>query len=314
MVERRYLMKRAAVLVPLLALVAGVALAGCTSSPDPAPASAGSTSEAITVVASTTVYGDLAATVGGDAVEVTSIIDDPNKDPHEYEASAQNQLALSKAQVIVKNGGGYDDFVDTMLDAAGNDTATVLDAVEISGKTAEAGEELNEHVWYDFPSVQKVIEELATTFAQIDPDQADTFRKNADELTAELDALVQREEELQGQYAGTPVAITEPVPLYLLEAIGLDNQTPEAFAEAIEEGTDVPASVLLGTLELFSGAQVQLLAYNEQTAGPQTEQVLDAAEQNGVAVVPVTETLPDGDTYVSWMSGNLDALADALAS
>ncbi|CAG7844998.1 hypothetical protein USB125703_01253 [Pseudoclavibacter triregionum] len=77
---------------------------------------------------------------------MTSIIDDPNKDPHEYEASAQNQLALSNAQVVIENGGGYDDFVDTMLDSAGNDSATVLDAVDISGKTAEDGEELNEHV------------------------------------------------------------------------------------------------------------------------------------------------------------------------
>ena len=270
--------------------------------------------DTITVVASTTVYGDLAATIGGDAVEVTSIIDDPNKDPHEYEASAQNQLALSNAQVVIENGGGYDDFVDTMLDSAGNDSATVLDAVDISGKTAEDGEELNEHVWYDFPTMLLVIDEIESAFARLDPDNAETFADNADALQADIEELIQREADLNAQYAGAGVAISEPVPLYLLEAVGLVNKTPDAFSEAIEEGSDVPPSVLLETLELFTGGEVELLAYNEQTTGPQTEQILEAANENDIAVVPVTETLPDGDTYVSWMSGNLDAIATALGS
>lgn len=282
-----------------------------TAAPDTAgPPSA----DTITVVASTTVYGDLAATIGGDAVEVTSIIDDPNKDPHEYEASAQNQLALSNAQVVIENGGGYDDFVDTMLDSAGNDSATVLDAVDISGKTAEDGEELNEHVWYDFPTMLLVIDEIESAFARLDPDHAETFADNADALQADIEELIQREADLNAQYAGAGVAISEPVPLYLLEAVGLVNKTPDAFSEAIEEGSDVPPSVLLETLELFTGGEVELLAYNEQTTGPQTEQILEAANENDIAVVPVTETLPDGDTYVSWMSGNLDAIATALGS
>lgn len=305
-------MKLVRVIGPVVAVVAGVVLAGCSGSPN--PESTPGVSDVITVVASTTVYGDLAATVGGDAVEVTSIIDDPNKDPHEYEASAQNQLALSKAQVVVKNGGGYDDFVGTMLDASGNDAAVLLDAVTISGKTAAAGDELNEHVWYDFPTVQKVIDQITATYSKLDPAEAATFQQNADRLNAKLDELIQREADLKDQFTGAPIAITEPVPLYLLEAVGLDNKTPDAFSEAIEEGTDVAPSVLLDTLSLFNSKQVRLLAYNEQTAGPQTEQVMDAAKQNGIPVVPVTETLPDGDTYVSWMSGTLDAVATALAS
>ncbi|UAL29784.1 zinc ABC transporter substrate-binding protein [Nocardioides rotundus] len=304
-------MNRTTALAPVLLIAAGVALAGCTAAPDTAgPPSA----DTITVVASTTVYGDLAATIGGDAVEVTSIIDDPNKDPHEYEASAQNQLALSNAQVVIENGGGYDDFVDTMLDSAGNDSATVLDAVDISGKTAEDGEELNEHVWYDFPTMLLVIDEIESAFARLDPDHAETFADNADALQADIEELIQREADLNAQYAGAGVAISEPVPLYLLEAVGLVNKTPDAFSEAIEEGSDVPPSVLLETLELFTGGEVELLAYNEQTTGPQTEQILEAANENDIAVVPVTETLPDGDTYVSWMSGNLDAIATALGS
>lgn len=143
--------------LPLAASLAAVALASC-SSPAAAP-SAGtsgspSASTSVDVVASTNVWGDITAKVGGDKVDVTSIIDDPDKDPHEYEASAQNQLALSKAKVVIENGGGYDDFVDTMLASAKNDSAKVLNAVTISGKKAAAGDELNEHVWYDFPTIE----------------------------------------------------------------------------------------------------------------------------------------------------------------
>ena len=102
------------------------------------------------------------------------------------------------------------------------------------------------------------------------------------------------------------------MPLYLLEACGLVNKTPDEFSEAIEEGTDVPASVLQETLGLFTGKQVKALAYNEQTAGPETEKVLQAAKDNKVGVVPVTETLPAGKDYLTWMSGNLDAIKTAL--
>jgi len=306
-------MKRTLVAAPALLTVAALSLAACSS-----PSSAGPTPSdsagPLSVVASTNVWGDIAATVGGDAVSVTSIIDDPDKDPHEYEADAQNQLSLSKAAVVIENGGGYDDFVDTMLDASGNDSAVVINAVDVSGYQASGGEELNEHVWYDFPTVEKVIDQLEDAFAAADPANASTFSENADALKDQLDQLEQQEADLKSQYAGEGVAITEPVPLYMLDAIGLDNKTPEEFSEAIEEDTDVAPDVLQETLALFSDHAVKLLAYNEQTTGPQTEAVLDAAQQNAIAVVPVTETLPDGDTYVSWMTGNLDAIASALAS
>ena len=299
------------------AVTAGVILtvAACSSTTPAATSTAAAVRSGggpIAVVASTDVWGDLAATVGGDAVSVTSIISDPNQDPHSYEASAQNQLALSKAAVVVENGGGYDDFVDTMLAAAHNPSAVVLNAVTISGKAA-AGGQLNEHVWYDFPTVEKVVGQIADAYGRLDPARADTFRQNAAGLTAQLQALVQREAQLKATYAGAGVSITEPVPLYLLQAIGLVNRTPAEFSHAIEDGTDVAPAVLQQTLALYTDHAVRLLAYNEQTTGPETEAVLKAARANGVSVVPVTETLPAGDTYVSWMTANLAAVAAALA-
>jgi len=302
-----------ALTVPLAALaLTTLALSGCAGGTG-SPSTSGTAAGTIQVVASTNVWGDIAATIGGDAVQVTSIIDDPDRDPHEYEADAQNQLAISKAAVVIENGGGYDDFVDTMLKAAGNASVVTIDAVDVSGKAASAGGELNEHVWYDFPTVEKVIDRIEAAYAQLAPAEAATFQTNAAALKGQIDGLIQREGELKTQYAGTGVSITEPVPLYLLEAIGLDNKTPGEFSEAIEEDTDVAPAVLQETLALYSGHEVRLLAYNEQTTGPQTEAVLSAAEANGIAVVPVTETLPTGKTYVAWMTDNVNAIADALA-
>jgi zinc/manganese transport system substrate-binding protein len=110
------------------------------------------------------------------------------------------------------------------------------------------------------------------------------------------------------------VAITEPVPLYLLEAAGLVNKTPETFSAAIEEDTDVPPAVLKETEDLFDTKQVKLLAYNQQTTGPQTEAVLAAAKRNNIRVVPVTETLPTDQSYLSWMQANLRAVSSALTN
>lgn len=307
-------MNRRLFAVPVAAALTVLGVSACSSADDTSPASspASSGGARIKVVASTDVWGDLAGRVGGDKVDVTSIITSPDADPHEYEANTRNQLALTDAAVVIENGGGYDDFMDRMLKSSKNTSATVLNAVTISGKKAAAGAELNEHVWYDFPTVAKVVDQLQQAYAKAAPADASTFQQNAADLKQKLDGLTQQEAALKAKYDGQPVAITEPVPLYLLDAAGLQNKTPAEFSEAIEEDTDVPAKVLDATLQLYSKHQVKLLAYNAQTAGPETEKVLNAAKQNDIPVVPVTETLPSGKDYVGWMSANLAAVGAAL--
>ena len=270
---------------------------------------------ALRVVASTDVWGNLVSTVAGDRagddVQVTSVIDDPNADPHSYEANARTQLAVSRADLIVENGGGYDDFMDRMR-ASAKTSAPVVNAVQISGKT---GPDLNEHVWYDFPTVRAVVDRIAAELARLDPAHASTYRTNAHTLDVRIAALQRAEAAIRTADGGTGVAITEPVPLYMLTACGLVNRTPAAFSKAIEDDTDVPTRVLQDTLQLFgtgSGAKVALLVYNEQTTGVETRRVLDAARSNHVAVVPVTETLPAGRSYLGWMSANLAAIRAAL--
>ncbi|SMQ21093.1 zinc/manganese transport system substrate-binding protein [Streptomyces sp. Ag82_O1-12] len=287
-------------------------LAGCGSSSDSADGK--SAPARVAVVASTNVYGDIARRIGGDRVDVTSVISDPDQDPHSYEADPQNQLALSRAKVVIENGGGYDDFVDHMLKGGHNDSAEVINAVDVSGRTAPKGGELNEHVWYDFPTVAEVADRISTALAEADPGDAAAFEKNTAAFQAKLKPLEAREAQIKKAHGGEGVAITEPVPLYMIEASGLVNRTPAEFSEAIEEGDDVSPRVLQKSLALFSGKKVKALVYNVQTSGPQTEKAEAAAKAAGVPVVPVTETLPKGKDYLGWMTANLDALASALAA
>ena len=312
--------------IPALAaasLLAVAGLTGCAATPDDADAR-------LQIVASTNVYGDIATQIAGAGADVTSIITSPAQDPHSYEASAQNQLAIADADLVIHNGGGYDEFIDTLLDASGNDDVEVLDAVEISGLApAEDGqgeeehadeegadhghiEGFNEHVWYSFEAMDALALEIAQHLGDLDAANADTYRANYEEFAAGLAALEERAHELHDGFEGTGVAVTEPVPVYLLAELGLDDLTPAEFSEAIEEGTDVPPLALDATLELFATGGVALLAYNEQTAGPETEQVRAAADEAGIPVVSFAETLPDGADYLSWMTDNLEAVAAAL--
>ncbi|MGR4880289.1 metal ABC transporter solute-binding protein, Zn/Mn family [Streptomyces sp. LARHCF249] len=270
-------------------------------------------SVAIPVVASTNVYGDIVERIGAGRVDVVSIISDPSQDPHSYEASTRTQLELSKAKVVVENGGGYDDFVGRMLRGSGNTSADVVNVVDVSGKAAPAGGELNEHVWYDVPTMGRLADRIAAALARAEPSGTAAFREHAKEFKDELASLRARTDRIRAEHGGTPVAVTEPVPLYLTEACGLVNRTPAAFSEAIEEGEEVPPRTLRETLALFTGGKVEALVYNEQTAGPQTEKVRQAAEDHRVPVVPVTETLPAGQDYVGWMTSHLDALQSALS-
>lgn len=303
---------------PLLLTLAAssVALLGCgKSGSDPGGGSAAASSSGsggtIRVVTSTNVYGNIVEAIGGHKVDVTSFISDPAQDPHSYEANVKNQLAVSKASLIIENGGGYDDFVDRMVSSA-KSKPTVIDVVEVSGKKAPAGGELNEHVWYDLPTIARLADRIARYLGTADSIDAAAFTRKAAAFKLQLRPLLAREAAIKKADAGKGVAITEPVPLYLLTACGLINETPEKFSAAVEEGDDVPASVLADTLALFSDQKVAALVYNEQTSGPVTEKVKKAADDAHIGVVPVTETLPDGTDYVGWMKSNLDNIQAAV--
>lgn len=311
------------------AVTVSLALAGCgsPSAPAGAPAAAPTPdSPAVRVVASTNVYGSLVSAVGGDRVAVTSIIDSPDADPHEYESTPADAAAVNEARLVVVNGGGYDDFATKLVEASAA-KPTLIDVVELSGlKPAEeaaaepAGTdehghgEFNEHVWYSLPTVDKLADRLAADLSAADPAGAATYNENAAGVKGQVAGLIAKLDAVKAAHGGEKVAITEPVPLYTVQDAGLENVTPEEFSEAIEEGTDPPVAVLNETLQLFTSGIVKVLLANAQTESSSTEQVERAAAAAGIPVVPVTETLPAGTDYITWQTGQIDQLAAALGT
>jgi zinc/manganese transport system substrate-binding protein len=320
---------------PAAALAAlALTAAGCGSA-EPGDAAAGSDAagsgaEPIKVVTSTDVYGSVAQAVGGDRVEVVSIIDAPGLDPHEYEATPADAAEVADAAIVIGNGGGYDPFVPQLVESAGGQ-AHLIDVYEISGveeggahggedapphgEDAHAHGEANEHLWYELPAMQALADAIAAELGEVSPDDAQTFTTNAASFNEEVDGLQEKLASIRAANEGARVAVTEPLPVYLLEDAGLVDVTPEEFSEAIEEGTDPSAAALQQTLELFSGDPVEALILNSQTQSAVTDQVRQTAEAAGVPVVEMGETLAEGATdYISWMESQIDALATALTA
>ena len=310
----------------MLAGLAGLGLLLTACSPT-AGSSRGTAGDGVVdVVASTSVYGDIVSSIGGDKVRVSSIINRTSQDPHSYEATTQDKLAVSKAELVVENGGGYDAFIDTLATDTGLDHGSVINAVEVSGLATEspaaaspdssghthehAG--LNEHVWYSLPAMSRLADAVADKLGALEPGSAETFRSNAAAFKASLGGLEAKLAAIKASAGHAPVAVTEPVPLYLLEDAGLENETPAEYTAAIEEDADVPPAVLKAAVDLVASRGVRLLAYNTQTEGPQTVALKKAAETAGVPVVNFSETLPDGQSYVQWMTGNVESISKAL--
>lgn len=294
----------------VFAVLAVLTLAACGSPTQVVPDGA----TPITVVTSTNVYGSIAEAVGGSRVTVESLINDPAADPHSYESTPADAVKVAHAEVVVFNGGGYDDWMSRLVESAGTGDRSVLDVTELSGLVLDpAAGGFNEHLWYSLLTVAKLAARLATDLGAADSAHATEYNANAAAFNAKVSELTTQTRAVGTAHPGGRVAVTEPVPGYLIDTAGLTDATPEAFAEAVEEGTDPPAAVLQQTLALFTSDPVLALILNAQTQTPTTDQVRQAAQTAGVPVVEVTETLPSGATgYLSWMGGQIDALAVAL--
>ncbi|KTR96527.1 metal ABC transporter substrate-binding protein [Microbacterium testaceum] len=328
-------------LAPLvLGAASALALAGCAGASPSADTTATADGK-VAVVASTDVYGSIAEAIGGDFVDVTSIITSPTQDPHEYEASAQDQLTLKNAGLVIENGAGYDSFMDGLIQASGT-TAPVITAVDYnhdypgaeshsdgaSPAPSESGdghdhadgdghdhiEGFNEHVWYDPHTIEDLTEAIAGELGKLSPDHVADFTANADAFTQQIAGLEDSLGQIKAKDAGAKIFVTEPVPLYLTTAAGLDNATPNEFSESVEEGQDVPPATLLESLQLLDSGQIKVMIVNPQTGGAEVTKVQDEAKSKNIPVIEFTETLPEGQTYISWMQSNITALSDALAA
>ena len=282
-----------------IALAALITLTGCaTAAPEPT-----GTDGKLQIVASTNVWGDIASQVGGDLVEVTSIIDNSSKDPHSYEATARDQLAIENADLIVANGGGYDDFIDTLANAA--DNKNVLHATD---NVTAVDPSLNEHVWFSIAGVAEVATAIGEELAKADTANAATYEQNAVAFGEKIVALTLEVQELKTITDGYTYFSTEPLALWLLADLGFQDLTPADFSEAIENETDVSPLTIKESLDLITSGKVKYLVVNLQTENTQTQQIVDAAKTAEVRAVVMTEVLSDGKTYLEWMTANLKTI------
>jgi len=287
-----------------LALVSAVALStlsGCGSNSSVPNGKIGA-------VAGENFYGDLITRVGGDLVSVTSILNDPNIDPHTYETNTQNAQNVADATLVVENGLGYDAFLDHLITATPRSDRTVIDAQQLLG----VADGSNPHVWYEPGTMPKVARAVADALEKLKPDAKTAIEANLKTYLDSFAPLTAKIAELKSKYAAISVSYTEPVPGYLVTALGWQSLTPVGFAKAIEDGTDPAPSDVAAEQDLLTGHKVKVLLYNNQATSPVTGSVKSLAQQSGVPVVGVSETMPIGKSFVEWQLAQLNAIESAL--
>lgn len=257
------------------------------------------------IVASTNVWGDIATVIAGPDAQVQALITDPAADPHSFESTAVDTAKIADADLVVYNGGGYDEFIDKALQGRNKRT---IDAFESRIDTSDE----NEHVWYDPATVGIVADRIAAALGEIDGGHAKDYIDRATAFKAELNTITAITAEIAAERPGTPVLQTEPIAHYLLRSANVEDRTPHDFQEAIEQETDPAPTAVAAIRDRLTGKQVRALIYNVQTQSKVTKDLREIATAAGVPVVEVTETLPAGTTYVQWQTKNAQALAAAL--
>lgn len=290
------------------AIVAGVVvLAGCGADSPSVPASR-TAGDRVPVVAAENFYGEVAAAVCGARCQVTSILANPDADPHAYQATVPDAEAVARARLVIENGAGYDAFMAHLLNASPAGGRRVVDVATLTGHATGA----NPHFWYDPATMPLVAKAVARDLAALDPAHAQAYRAAAARWIASLQPLQAEIATIRSRYPRAPVAYTEPVFGYMGQALGLRVRTPESFQKAIEDGRDPSVADMATELTLLQKHQVRALIYNRQTVTPVTTRMETAARVAGVPVVGISELEPAGQSYVQWMLGELRALERAL--
>jgi len=293
-------------------VAAGVATAllaaGCATAP-PGSASAAST---VTVVAAENFWGSIAAQIGGTRVTETSLIANPQTDPHSYEPTAADARAVSGAKLFIQNGIGYDSsWAPSLVSANPDSERTVLTVGGVLG--LKDGD--NPHQWYSRQSVYAVVAAITADYQRIDPAHAAYYaqRKTEFEHTA-LAAYNGLEQSIRTKYAGTPIGASESIVSPLAESLGLDLVTPYSFLRDISEGNDPTTADKTLIDQQIQQHRIKVYVYNSQNSTPDIQAQVALAEQEGIPVTTVTETLaPAGDSFQQWMVAQLRALEKALA-
>lgn len=272
-----------------------------------------STPGPVRVVAAENFWGNLAAQLGGSKVSVSSVVTDPNVDPHAYLATSSDAREISDAQLVIVNGAGYDTWALNVIAAGGGHNQKVLNVQQIAGLPLDA----NPHLWYSPYFVNETVRAIYNDLVAIDPADGQYFHDQYLALNVSLwQGYMSLEAQIRAEHSGAPIAATEDVFTYMANATGLRLVSPPAFMQAVAQGTDPAAQDVAAFQQLLEGGRsaASVLVYNRQTITPLTDSMRSLAIQNQIPVVPVTETMPLNTTFQAWMGSELSALQSALAS
>jgi zinc/manganese transport system substrate-binding protein len=289
----------------LAVVVAAIGLSACSSG---APAA---TPGVLNVVAGENFWGSIASQLGGSRVSVHSIVTDPNADPHEYESSTADARDFAEADLVILNGAGYDDWGQKLLDANSSSHRTVLNIAQLLVR--KPGD--NPHFWYNPANVTAVADKVTAELKAIDSGDANYFDQQRSAFTVALKPYADLVAQIKTKYTGAPIGSTESIFVHMAGALGLNLISPPEFMDAVAEGTDPPASAVATFHDQVAGKKIKVLVYNIQASSALTASLKQLAQQQGIPVVGVTETLqPVGATFQAWQVAQLTALEAALAS
>lgn len=296
---------RGTTLANLLALAALLIMTGCGVTTN------AGTGGKLQVVTAENFWGSIAAQIGGNQVDVTSIIVNPNTDPHDYEATPADARAIASASYVIFNGVGYDPWVRQVLDANPVSGRRELEIGKLLDK--QAGD--NPHFWYNPDYVTRVANQITADLKQLDAAHASYFdQQNHQFLTTDLQQYHDLIGSIKQKYQGTPVGATESIFAYLAPALGLNLITPPGFMKAISEGTEPTAADKATFDQQVTQKLIKVFVYNKQNATPDTDALKAKAQQEGIPLVAITETLDPGTaSFQQWQAAQLQALERALA-
>ena len=282
--------------------------AGC----GPSSSGAGGDSGVISAIGAENEYANVLGQIGGRYVHVSSVLNNPNTDPHTFESSPSVAQQVSSAQLIVQNGVGYDTFMNKIESASPNSKRKVIVAQDVLGLPTDTP---NPHLWYDPKTMPAVAKAMADDLSALQPSHAAYFEANLAKFMASLVPLHKAIAAFKANYGGTTVATTEPVADYLLQAMGMNNLTPFAFQADIMNGVDPSPQDITLENAFFTKHQVKVFCYNQQVVDSLTTSIRQTAVNAGVPVVGVYETMPTpGYDFQSWMLAEVNAIEKAVTA
>ena len=292
----------------LLSCLASLCTITALTTPAFAQTTAGAGQHPLTIVAAENFYGDVATQLGGPHVMVSSILSNPDQDPHLFEADPRTARALTNAALVIYNGADYDPWMDKLLQATTSAKRTILIAAELTGK--QAGD--NPHLWYAPQTMPAVAQAIHDFLDSADPANRVDYDRRYQAFLDSLKPIAAQVATMHAHYAGRPVTATEPVFGYMAEAIGLVVRNPE-FQLAVMNDTEPSAKEIAAFEGDLTGRRVQVLIYNSQASGALTRRMLALAKTAQIPAVHVTETEPLQMSYQAWMVSQLTALDAALS-